>query len=180
MIAAGDIIRIRKGLYLFADRFRRETVSRELLANLIHGPSYVSLEYALSHHGLIPERIETVTSVCIGRSRRFATPLGTFVYRSLTMRRYSCGAELYDGPGGSFFMATPAKALVDTVWTDKRLESSRSPDMDSYLFADLRIDREQLKAIPVDDVVEAAAAYRSPKIDRLVLFLTRLKEQSDA
>ena len=48
-------MRIRKGLYAFGEPLRRAPISRELLANLIYGPSYISLDYALSYHGLIPE-----------------------------------------------------------------------------------------------------------------------------
>ena len=84
LLGRGDIVRIRKGLYAFGGAYRREPLSRELLANLIYGPSYISLEYALSYHGLIPERVSTVTSVALGRSRKFDTPLGTFTYRSLS------------------------------------------------------------------------------------------------
>ena len=53
LLAGGVIVRVKKGLYCFGEPFRRESLSREYLANLIYGPSYVSLEYALSHHGLI-------------------------------------------------------------------------------------------------------------------------------
>lgn len=34
MIATGDVIRVRKGRYLFAERFRRGPVRREMPANL--------------------------------------------------------------------------------------------------------------------------------------------------
>ncbi|MDP4117468.1 MAG: hypothetical protein Q8903_15140, partial [Bacteroidota bacterium] len=51
MIQKGEILRIRKGLYIFGDLWRRQVVSREVLANLIYGPSFISLEYALSFYG---------------------------------------------------------------------------------------------------------------------------------
>ena len=180
LLAAGDIIRLRKGLYLFAERFRREPVCREQLANLIHGPSYVSLDYALSFHGLIPERVEMLTSVCTGRSRVFRTPVGMFSYRSLTTQRYACGAELFGVSDSSFLMAKPAKALADKVWTDKRFAGTRLRDFDAYLFEDLRIDRTVLASLPARDLMETAAAYDSPKIHRLAKFVTRLQERRDA
>jgi len=83
LLASGAVVRVKKGLYCFGEAFRKEPLSREYLANLIYGPSYVSLEYALSHHGLIPERVETVTSMTTRRSRHFDTPFGTFSYRML-------------------------------------------------------------------------------------------------
>ena len=83
LLAGGAIVRIKKGLYCFGEGLRRGPVSREQVANLIYGPSYVSLDYALSYHGLIPERVEVVTSVTTRRSRKFETPLGSFSYRML-------------------------------------------------------------------------------------------------
>ncbi|MBN1355757.1 hypothetical protein JXA40_05740 [bacterium] len=74
LLADGSIIRIKKGLYCFGEAFRKAPLHRELLANLIYGPSYVSLEYALNFHGLIPERVERVTSVTPGPSK----PLSVF------------------------------------------------------------------------------------------------------
>jgi hypothetical protein len=63
-----DIIRVKKGLYIFGETYARRPFSREVLANVIYGPSYVSLDYALHYHGLIPERVEAVISIP-GRTR---------------------------------------------------------------------------------------------------------------
>ena len=38
LLADGSLIRVRKGLYAFGERYRRAPLSRELLANLIYGP----------------------------------------------------------------------------------------------------------------------------------------------
>src|SRR5208283_2899901 len=58
LIKSGAIVRVKKGLYIFGPDYSRGPYSRELLANLMYGPSYVSLDYALAHHALIPERVE--------------------------------------------------------------------------------------------------------------------------
>src|SRR5208337_4775007 len=63
LLANGDLIRIKKGIYVLGEIWRNGPFSKEILANLIYGPSYVSLEYALSWHRLIPERVDMVTSV---------------------------------------------------------------------------------------------------------------------
>ena len=124
LLADGSVIRVRKGLYVFGDRYRRTTLSRELLANLIYGPSYVSLDYALSHYGLIPERVEHVTSVTTGESRWLRTPFGVFIYRPLSPQRYAPGIR-WSGEGDArCLMASPEKALVDKVWTDRRVSSA--------------------------------------------------------
>src|SRR3989338_5882529 len=85
------LIRVKKGLYIFGPEYARAPYSIEVLANLIYGPSYISMEYALSFHGLIPERVEIVTSVTSKRDKEFATPVGVFRYRYLHPRKYFVG-----------------------------------------------------------------------------------------
>ncbi len=109
-----SIIRIKKGLYIFGDEYRRKPYSREILANLIYGPSYISLDNALQHHGLIPERVEAVTSVTTGRSRKFSTPVGLFTYRMIPLNAFRFGMDRVEmSDGRAFLMATPEKALAD-------------------------------------------------------------------
>ncbi|MEE8316909.1 MAG: hypothetical protein V3R70_10200 [Syntrophobacteria bacterium] len=180
MLASGAIMRVKKGLYCFGEAFRREPLSREYLANLIYGPSYVSLEYALSHHGLIPERVETITSITTRRSRDFDTPFGTFSYRMLKGPRYAVGAILETAGKTSFLVASPEKALADKVWTDKRFSGLRLSDYDAYLSDDLRIDREALSRFDYPRLQVIATAYDSAKINNLVRYLKRLEENPHA
>jgi len=51
MSRKGKLTRVRRGLYVPANT---SGVSLLTLANKIYGPSYVSFETALAHHGLIP------------------------------------------------------------------------------------------------------------------------------
>jgi len=97
-----EIIRVKKGIYVFGEKYARRPISREILANMIYGPSYISLDYALHHYGLIPERVETVTSVTIKRSRRFSTPVGLFTYRRIPMKAYQTGIDQVALEDGSF------------------------------------------------------------------------------
>src|SRR5680860_543416 len=52
MLRWGDIVRVKKGIYVFGDAHARRPYSREILANMIYGPSYVSLDSALQYHAL--------------------------------------------------------------------------------------------------------------------------------
>ena len=179
-LAGGEIIRIKKGLYCFSKIFRREPIHREYLANLIYGPSYVSLEYALSIYGLIPERVETVTSVTCRRSRNFDTAFGRFSYRMLEISRYSTGATLDSRGSVSFLVASPEKALADKVWTDKRFSGIRMADYAVYLTEDLRIDPNALDRLDLIRLQDVAAAFNSKKINNMVRYLKLIKESSGA
>lgn len=83
LVAEGKIIRVKKGLYVFGEDWRRAPLNLEMVANLIYGPSCVSFEYALTHYGMIAERAIVITSLTIGDSKTFSTPLGTFEYRAI-------------------------------------------------------------------------------------------------
>jgi predicted transcriptional regulator of viral defense system len=109
------LIRVKKGIYLRTDS--PVPYSKELLANLMYGPSYVSLEYALQFHGLIPEAVKTVTSVTTGRRKSFTTPVGRFEYEHLAPRYFSLGIDIVnlEEGGRAFFIASPEKALFDTI-----------------------------------------------------------------
>ncbi|MCX6349892.1 MAG: hypothetical protein NTV79_10410 [Candidatus Aureabacteria bacterium] len=173
LMAAGDLVRLRKGLYMFGERYRRGPISRELLANLIYGPSCVSLDYALSRYGMIPERVENVTSVTTGENRRFSTPFGVFTYRSLPPDRYAPGVRQAGEGDGRYLMASPEKALVDKVWTDRRFSAANLNDFGAYLFRDLRLDEERLSALDLNLLNVIVQAYASRKINMLARFLSK-------
>ena len=89
LLRSSALIRVKKGLYVLGDEYRQMPVSRELLANLIFGPSYISQEYALQYYGLIPERVETITSMTNKRKKEFDTPFGRFTYTYINTERFS-------------------------------------------------------------------------------------------
>lgn len=174
-LARGDLVRVRKGLYVAGDAYRRGPVVRELLANLIYGPSYVSLDYALSYHGLIPERVEDVTCVTTGRPRRFETPFGVFTYRPLPPHRYAPGVLLAGEPEAQFLIASPEKAIVDKVWCDKRIKAPSEKDFADYFFQDLRIDEERIRSLDLERLDQIASAFSSRKISTLMKFIRSTK-----
>lgn len=174
MLAKGDIIRVKKGLYILGESMRRRPYCRELLANLVYGPSYVSLEYALHYHGLTPERVESVTSVTCGRSRIFDTPVGTFSYRMIPMEAFRTGmdrTELDDGR--SFLMAIPEKALSDLIVSDRGAGISTQKELHDYLFDDLRVDPAELRVLDPVRLGEIARLYRSRRVKLLAQLVKR-------
>ena len=177
MLAKGDIVRVKKGLYILGESLRRRPFCRELLANLIYGPSYVSLEYALHYHGLTPERVETVTSVTCGRSRSFDSPVGTFSYRMIPMEAFRTGmnqVELDDGR--SFLIAIPEKALADRIVADRGASITTQKELHEYLLDDLRIDPANLNGLDPTRIMEITRHYRSRRVKLLADLITRLSK----
>ena len=166
LLRKGEIIRVKKGLYLFGEQYRRSPYCRELLANLIHGPSCISLEYALHYHGLTPERVETVTSVACSRSRSFDTPVGVFSYRKIPRAAFSIGLDRIElDDGRSFLMAVPEKALADRVVAERGGDAlGTQKGLMRFLNENLRIDSEGIASLDITVLAEAAAAYRSRRL----------------
>ncbi len=174
LLRHGTIVRIRKGLYVFGRDERKSPLSRELLANLMYGPSYISLEYGLQHYGLIPERVEILTSVTPGRSRKFSTPVGVFSFRQIPMRAFAVGMDLIATNAGNFcFIALPEKVLVDKLHSAHGVSIKSLKDMQLYLEEDLRIEISELRQMQPQRIAEYADLYRSRK----ALFLRDLIHQ---
>jgi len=77
MVRRGELIRVRKRLYVVALGYRQSPLSLEILANTLYGPSYLSLEYALSWYGMIPERVSELTRSASGDPGYFQRKWGT-------------------------------------------------------------------------------------------------------
>jgi hypothetical protein len=163
-VKTGDLIRIKKGFYLFGSKVLREPYSRELLANWIYGPSVLSLESALSYHGLIPEKVEAVTSITPKRNKQFLTPLGLFSYQHLSIAKYSVSIFRIVEGKHSFLIASPEKALADKLLFLKAKLASVE-ELEQYLEEDLRVE---MSGLDKDRLLVIQSAYKHPHIDLLV------------
>lgn len=176
LLRQGVVLRVKKGLYVFGDRYRRRPYSRELLSNLVYGPSYVSLDYALAYHGLIPERVEALTSVTPNRSRRFATPVGLFVYRQVPARAYEVGVvRVEEENQQAFLIALPEKALADKIVSVRGGRISSIAEMGRFLEADLRVDAGALRTLSAERIDDYAARYHSMKLRHLGGLVKRVR-----
>lgn len=167
LIRSGKIIRVKKGIYVFGKEYRRHPVCKESLANIIYGPSYVSLEYALSYYGIIPERVEWVTSMTSQKSKVVESPLGIFSYKKIALHKFNVGVNhiAFDEKHSVFF-ASPEKALVDKITTACRIDSVK--ELSYYLYDDLRIDEEDIIKLSHLNFQKIAALYHSHNIKFLM------------
>ena len=179
LLRKGVIVRVKKGIYIFGEDYRRRLFSREILANLIYGPSYISLEYALHYFGLIPERVEAVTSVTTGRSRKYATPVGLFSYRMIPLAAFRIGMDRIElDDGRSFLIATPEKALADKIRDDRGNGLQTQGQLLDYLENNLRVDLTAFSNLNSEHMGTIARRYSSRKLQLLSNLLQRLKRSS--
>jgi len=170
LLRRGEIIQIRRGLYTFAAPLRRETLASGLLANRIYGPSYVSEDFALSYHGLIPETPAVVTSMAMGRSREFITDFGIFSYRYCRSHAYPIGVIAVGEGQNRYLLATAEKALFDKALYDQRFAGD---DPESYLLADLRMDLDKIKQFD-KQLLALLAPFMCGRLRKLQQFLEAL------
>jgi len=164
-VQAGEIHRIRRGLFCLDRRFLPAPPNPLALAQLVYGPSYLSTETALSWHGWIPEAVHAVVSTGLGRSREFVTPLGTYVFQRVPQKSLMSGVQRITeaAPHVSYLMARPLKALADYVYTHHCDWRSADP-----LRGSLRIEDESLSSLSAEDFAELEDQYRSGRVSRFL------------
>ena len=124
----------------------------------------MSLEYALSWHGLIPEGVVEVSSVTPLRARQYSTPVGQFSYTRLPPDLYGVGIQIAKNPDGtSFLIASPEKAVCDKVLLTRNLLANDSRAMQTYLFDDLRLDADALAAFDLTIFKQCLAIGHKPR-----------------
>lgn len=164
MLRKGDILRVKKGLYIFGERYRRRPYSKELLANLMYGPSLVSMDYMLSYYGLIPEQVTMVTSTTFKRPKTFATPVGEFVYKQVPRDYYYLGMNRLEISTYSFLAAVPERALADKIRDDRGSCLKSLKDAERFLFEDLRLDESSFFKLDHGLMETCASLLRSRKV----------------
>jgi len=177
LIRDGILQSIRKGLYIAGPRITSLKPDPFLLANHILGPSYVSLESALSYHGLIPEKVYEVSSVTTKAKRQFSTPLGIYSYTRLPLPYYSYGIHSVEIDNQQrFLIASPEKALFDKIITTAGVEFRSKTSVLAYLENDLRIDIDTLKNMDIANM-ESWIPTSFKKGSSLSIFIETIRRQ---
>ncbi len=168
MIKKKELIPFNRGLYE-TDR----SVPGYCLASALYGPSYLSFEFALAQHGLIPETVYKYTSATTHKRRRklFNTPFGVFTYRDVPQRVFSLETRLHEERGYSFIQATPEKAICDLIYT---LEPcSNQKELLSVLFDFYRIDEQRFHSLDFTTLIQLSQYYKTRNHRLLLAYLIK-------
>jgi len=107
----GFIKRLKRSIYALND----VSVPDIYLANKLYEPSYVSLEFALSFHRVIPETVYEITSVSTKPTRQFNALGKTFSYHRIKKEIFT-GYSVYRQGNAGGLIADPEKAFVDLTY----------------------------------------------------------------
>jgi hypothetical protein len=177
LIQTGALIRVKKGIYIFGPLFSKNETCLEMLANLIFGPSYISLEWALSYYGMIPEKVEEITSVTFKVKKQFDTPIGRFSYAHIDLDRYPSDVLLIErSHSQKFFIASREKALCDTLII-RRGRISSIKYIKEVLFEDFRIEIDEILKLNIQTIKQINSKKSHSALTFLIKFLEKVKSE---
>lgn len=156
LVSSRALIPVVRGLYE-----TDKNVPGYYLAGSIYGPSYLSFDFALSYHSLIPEAVYQFTSATFEKKRqkKYSTPYGTFTYRDIPSEAYPYGVELREENGYGFQIASPEKALCDKLYTISPVKNRTG--LEELLFHDLRIDSSVFQQLGMLLLSELTSCYHT-------------------
>jgi hypothetical protein len=150
LLKSKALIAIRRGLYVTGPKLDLPTPEPFLIANHLRGPSYVSLEAALSYWNMIPERAYEISSVSLKTSKLYKTSVGRFSYQQLKTPYYSYGIKnIKYSAKQTMLIASQEKALCDKVVLTSKINLRSIKQTKEFLMDDLRIDYEVLKSLDI-------------------------------
>ncbi|MGE3299001.1 MAG: hypothetical protein AB7G52_13820 [Arcobacter sp.] len=158
---------LKSGLYVYNPLYNNTLLSKEIIANILLGPSYVSLDFALWFHELIPESVYEITSISTKRSKSFQTHYGVFSYVQIKKELFNIGLEIKTSKSGNFIIASKEKSLCDKVYFTKDIDLRSQKAMREFLEDDLRIDMDELANCDMSIFEEYAKISKSKKIEVL-------------
>ncbi len=175
LVKQGLLVLVRRGFYIPGPGLNISKPESFLLANHLLGPSYVSLETALSHWGLIPEKVFETSSVTTQKTAVYKTPAGRFSYTHIPSPYYSFGIQRVElTKKQTVLIATPEKALCDKIITTSGLLLRSSKQVKELLMDDLRIEREMLQNLDHKEISKWITD--APKKNSLEILIKTLEE----
>jgi predicted transcriptional regulator of viral defense system len=154
-VKGGKLVQLRRGLYALAEPHQKNPPHPFLVANRLKRASYISLQSALEHYGLIPEYVPSITSVTTGRPETLSTPLGLYIFKHIKKELFFGYKSIDLGSGQSAFIASPEKALLDLLYL--------TPGSDNFNYLrELRL--QNMESLNTELLLELAHKFESRKL----------------
>ncbi len=170
-IKAGELIRLRRGLYVLADRYRSQPCHPFALAQMLEPGSYVSLETALAFHGWIPEAVYTTSSIVPRRKSKNVEHelMGRFTFHPMAVQRgyFLEMVQWVQLSGQSILVADPLRAMMDLVCLRKVDWQGME-----WIEQGLRIESESLSKVTGSDLRALKHVYKHKRVQH---FLSELE-----
>jgi predicted transcriptional regulator of viral defense system len=167
----GYIQKLINKWYVFADIPINERL-RYRISNCLHRPSYISLESALSHYGLIPEAVYSVQNITTRKTIAYETIAGTFNYRSIKAQLFF-GYEVNNKQTIPLLIASPEKAILDCLYLNHQLNTIE--DIEG-----LRLNMTTFnETINKDRLISYAACFESKTLNKRLNLLNKINKYAN-
>ncbi|HQV77707.1 MAG TPA: hypothetical protein PLJ42_02015 [Chitinophagales bacterium] len=175
LIKSRELLSIRRGLYVPGPETNLPIPNSFLIANHLRGPSYVSLESALSYWNMIPERVYEISSVTLKTSKKYSTPLGRFSFLHLAAPYYAFGIESVRlSEQQTALIASREKAICDKIILTSGVLLRSVRQTHDFLLEDMRIDEDALRSL--NSAVIRTWLADAPKRNSLEMLVKTLEQ----
>ena len=173
MLKQGQIYHLKRGWY--ADSL---STSAEIVAMALVPMSYISLQSALRHYGMIPDAVMnyTLASPCVERKVVYTNDFGSFLYYPVPLAAAGQGLLIEKLEDGMFFIASREKALMDLVYRVKGITTVN--DMILFLLEDMRMEEEELASVDISFIESTAHLYGREKEYLLASALKKIRRRN--
>jgi predicted transcriptional regulator of viral defense system len=172
-VKAGRIIQLRRGVYSLAEPYRKVNPHPFLMANRLKKASYISLQSALAHYGMIPEYVPVVTSITTGRPENLQTALGGFIYRHIKKTIFKGFHEIEVAPSQFAFIANPEKAFLDLAYLTPHSDS------EEYLY-ELRLQNlDQVDRFSLQEYAEVSGSKKLVRAAEAIIQMADAERYED-
>ena len=167
-VDSGVLFRITRGLYE-TDRH----VDPHFLASSILSPSYLSFEWALSHYGFIPERVEAITSASykVRKNKTFYNIFGRYEFSDITPNAFYAGLTFIESGEYIVKIATKEKALCDCLSKWRIVKNIN--DLKELMFDDKRIYEDEFASCDFPLLIELASLYNKTNLELLIKLIRK-------
>ena len=165
---AGALIRIHRGIYE-----TDPTVSPYLLAPVMLSPSYLSFDWALSHYGLIPERVYSITSASfeVRKNKVFQNAFGYYEFSDIPAEVFPEGVGLLEEGDYVVKIASKEKAICDSLYKWRVVQNIA--ELKELLFEDHRIDEEEFETCDFALMMRLAKLYHRANLKILIQWIRK-------
>lgn len=155
----GYLIKVKNGLYVLSEK--KNELSNEFISFNLYQPSYVSLEWALSKYGLIPEMVYNCTSVTTKTTRVFKNSFGFFSFRHIKKELFF-GYKTVNDKGEVYLIAEPEKALFDYLYLNLSKIKNQAD------INELRLNEFEIKKLNKSKIKKFSSLANNKKLDKIL------------
>lgn len=176
LVKEGALTAVKKGWYIPGPATKIKKPEPFLIANHLWGPSYISLESALSHWRLIPERVYEISSVTIKASKSYKTAVGRFSYFHAGLPYYAFGIQSVALTSRQVVLiASPEKALCDKIIMTAGVFLRSTRQTYQFLIEDMRMEEVDLRNLNLGAIRSwIPAAQKKNSLNMLIKTLEAL------